>query len=197
MHRSHPDLLPVLTLTKGSLKCNIRRTQCPLSSVTAHLQLKSGSPSHPGSRLRVKINPSSCQVLFLQHCLHEQTDVSSPEIKSLYFLPLCIMLGTLTPPGTCFLEESENESHSVVFDSLRPHSLYSPWNSPGQNTGVGTFSRGSSQLRDQTQVCRRILYQLSYQGSLSCFLGTVQSGYGLTKFNILINLKFSMFMIHC
>ena len=29
------------------------------------------------------------------------------------------------------------ESHSVVSDSLRPHGLYSPWKSPGQNTGVG------------------------------------------------------------
>ena len=31
---------------------------------------------------------------------------------------------------------------------------YSPWNSPGQNTGVGSlaFSRGSSQPRDRTQV---------------------------------------------
>ena len=27
---------------------------------------------------------------------------------------------------------------------------YSPWNSLGQNTGVGPFSRGSSQPRDQT-----------------------------------------------
>ena len=25
-------------------------------------------------------------------------------------------------------------------DSLRPHGLYSLWNSPGQNTGVGSFS---------------------------------------------------------
>ena len=25
-------------------------------------------------------------------------------------------------------------------DSLRPHGLYSPWNSPGQNTGVGSCS---------------------------------------------------------
>ena len=25
-------------------------------------------------------------------------------------------------------------------DSLRPHGLYSPWNSPGQNTGVGNPS---------------------------------------------------------
>ena len=33
-------------------------------------------------------------------------------------------------------ERSESESCSVVSDSLRPHGLYSPWNSPGQNTGV-------------------------------------------------------------
>ena len=36
-------------------------------------------------------------------------------------------------------------------DFLRPHGLYNPWNSPGQNTGVGRCSlfRGSSQSRDQ------------------------------------------------
>ena len=34
----------------------------------------------------------------------------------------------------------KSESHSVVSDSLRPHGLYSPWNSPGQNTGVGSCS---------------------------------------------------------
>ena len=32
------------------------------------------------------------------------------------------------------------ESSSVVSDSLRPHGLYSPWNSPGQNKGVGSLS---------------------------------------------------------
>ena len=34
------------------------------------------------------------------------------------------------------------------------HKGTSPWNSPGQNTGVGnlSFSRGSSQLRDLAQV---------------------------------------------
>ena len=42
---------------------------------------------------------------------------------------------------------------SVMSHSLGPHGLYSPWNSPGQNTGVEIpFSRGSSQPRDQTQV---------------------------------------------
>ena len=33
-----------------------------------------------------------------------------------------------------------SESRSVVSDSLRPHRLYSPWNSLGQNTGVGSLS---------------------------------------------------------
>ena len=39
-------------------------------------------------------------------------------------------------------------------NSLQTHGLYSPLNSPGQNTGVGSlpFSRGSSQPRDRTQV---------------------------------------------
>ena len=35
--------------------------------------------------------------------------------------------------------KSESESCSVVSDSLQPHGLYSPWNSPGQNTGVGSL----------------------------------------------------------
>ena len=30
-----------------------------------------------------------------------------------------------------------SESLLVVSDFLRPHGLYNPWNSPGQNTGVG------------------------------------------------------------
>ena len=32
------------------------------------------------------------------------------------------------------------ENRSVVSDSLGPHGLYNPWNSPGQNTGVGSLS---------------------------------------------------------
>ena len=39
---------------------------------------------------------------------------------------------------TC--DENESESRSVVSDTLRPQELYSPWNSPGQNTGVGSLS---------------------------------------------------------
>ena len=40
----------------------------------------------------------------------------------------------------CHLFESESESCSVMSDPLRPHGLQSPWNSPGQNTGVGSLS---------------------------------------------------------
>ena len=48
----------------------------------------------------------------------------------------------------------KSESHSVKSDSLGPHGLYSVWNSPGQNTGVGSLSllQGIFPPRDQTQV---------------------------------------------
>ena len=55
-------------------------------------------------------------------------------------------------------------------DSLRPHKLYSPWNSPGQNTGVGSYSflQGvfpTQGLNPGLPHCRWSLYQLSYQGN--------------------------------
>ena len=41
----------------------------------------------------------------------------------------------------CILRiENEIESRSVVSNSLWPRGLYSPWDSPGQNTGVGGLS---------------------------------------------------------
>ena len=64
----------------------------------------------------------------------------------------------------------ESESRSVESNSLQPHGLYSPWNSPGQNTGVGSLSflQGiflTQELKWGLLHCRQILYQLSYQGS--------------------------------
>ena len=49
---------------------------------------------------------------------------------------------------------SLSESRSVVSNSLWPHGLYSPCNSPGHNTGVGSLSlfQGTLPTRDQTQV---------------------------------------------
>ena len=64
----------------------------------------------------------------------------------------------------------KSQSHSVVSDSLQPHELYSPWNSPGQNTGVGSLSllQGIFQTQGSNPGlphCRRIPYQLSHKGS--------------------------------
>ena len=72
--------------------------------------------------------------------------------------------------GIGTLEASASEIHSVTSDSLQPHGLYSPRNSPSQNTGwvVFPFFRGSSQTRDQAQVSHtegRFFYQLRHQGS--------------------------------
>ena len=67
-------------------------------------------------------------------------------------------------------KKSESENHSVVSDSLRPHRLWSPWNSPGQITGVGNLSLLQRIFPTQGSNpgllhCRRILYQLSPKGS--------------------------------
>ena len=64
----------------------------------------------------------------------------------------------------------QSESCSVVSDSLGPHGLYNPWNSPGQNTGVGSLSLLQGIFLTQGSNpglphCRRILYQLSHKGS--------------------------------
>ena len=65
-------------------------------------------------------------------------------------------------------DESESESCSVVSNSWWPHGLYSPWNSPGQNTGVGSHSllQGIFQSRDLPDLlhCRQTLYQLYQLG---------------------------------
>ena len=68
--------------------------------------------------------------------------------------------------GNC----SESESCSVVSNSLQPHGLYSPWNSPGQNIGVGSLSLLQGIFPNQgsnlgLQHCRWIPYQLSHKGS--------------------------------
>ena len=55
-------------------------------------------------------------------------------------------------------------------DSLQPHGIYSPWNSPSQNTTVGSLSLLQGIFPTQGSNpglphCRQILYQLSPKGS--------------------------------
>ena len=91
------------------------------------------------------------KVQWMEHCIHH------------LLLPVTSMKNT-------FSTYSESESCSFLSDSLRPHGLYSPWNSPGQNTGVDNLSllQGISPTRGSNPGlphCRWILYQLSHQGS--------------------------------
>ena len=70
----------------------------------------------------------------------------------------------------CIRLSSVQFSRSVMSNSLRPHGLYSPWNSLGQNTGVGSLSFLQEIFPTQGSNpglphCRQILYQLSYKGS--------------------------------
>ena len=72
--------------------------------------------------------------------------------------------------GISWIQQVWSESRSVVSDSLWPHELYRPWNSPGQNTGVGSYfllqgifpTLGSN---PSPPHCRWILYQLCLMGS--------------------------------
>ena len=65
---------------------------------------------------------------------------------------------------------SERESCSVMSDSVQPHGVYCPWNSPGLNTGVNTLSllQGifpTQGLSPGLPHCRWIIYQLSHKGN--------------------------------
>ena len=91
---------------------------------------------------------------------------------------LTTTVNSLRPAFLCFLTfplihlRVKVKVAQVVSDPLRPHERYSPYNSPGQNTGVGSCSllqgifptQGSS---PGLPLCRRILYQLRHKGSPS------------------------------
>ena len=84
------------------------------------------------------------------------------------------------------------KGRSVASDSLCPHGLYSPRNSPGQNTGVGSFCLlqeifPTQELNWGLLHCRWILYQLSYQGSQTHVLGgsdSKASAYEVVAINV-------------
>ena len=93
----------------------------------------------------------------LGHLPNPGTELRSPTLQS-DSLPS-------EPPGN-----PQIESRSVMSNSLRTNELYSPWNSLGQNTGVGYLSllQGifpTQGLKPGLLHCRRILYQLSHKGS--------------------------------
>ena len=53
-------------------------------------------------------------------------------------------------------------------DSLRPHGLYSPWNSPDQNTGIRSLSLLQGIFPTQGLNLRLLHYQLLIRGEKGC-----------------------------
>ena len=86
------------------------------------------------------------------------------------FLPKLLFIYIRVCVCVCVCEVKWSESHSVMSNSLQPHGLYNSWNSPDQNTGMGSLSvfHGifpTQGLNPGLPHCRRFLHQLSYQGS--------------------------------
>ena len=105
------------------------------------------------------IHKHFCLIFVLILIAASQSFLSDSSISS----PLCLFRAS---PH----KHTKSESCWVVSDSLRPHGLRSPRNSPGQNTGVGILYVLQGIFLTQESNwgllhCKRILYQLSYQGS--------------------------------
>ena len=84
----------------------------------------------------------------------------------------CIAGGFFTtePPGKVKVKVAQ--SCPTLWDPMQ-----CPWNSPGQNTGVGSLSLLQGIFPTQGSNpglphCRQILYQLSHKGSPCCTVGT-------------------------
>ena len=116
----------------------------------------------PGERL--------CSVRLCYGCCQKRINMSAVStVPGVSFQPLSLHFAYPGFNEQCKQYESESESCSVMFNSLRPHGLYNPWNSPGQNTGVGSLSLLQGIFPTQGSnpglpLCRRILYQLRYKG---------------------------------
>ena len=68
---------------------------------------------------------------------NEQTEYIYTYIYMYIYIYIYIYVSVCVHVCVCMCE---SDSLSVVSDSLRPHRLYSPWNSPGQDTGVSILS---------------------------------------------------------
>ena len=72
--------------------------------------------------------------------------------------------------GSWFWQKSAGKNKKSCLTVRQPHGLYSPWNSPSQNTGVGSLSllQGIFQIQGLNPGLphfRWILYKLSHKGS--------------------------------
>ena len=78
---------------------------------------------------------------FLVSSSSRQSDRSSRAmLPNSYGVKQMLLFLSGRPPFPLFPFSGKKVSYSVMSDSLQHHGLYSPWNSLGQNTGVGRLS---------------------------------------------------------
>ena len=95
---------------------------------------------------------------------------------------VCNMLTSESLSFCQYVDEMKKKKSPVMDDSLWSHGLYSPWNSPGQNTGVVCLSflhrifptPGSN---PGPWHRRQILYQLSHKGNPYMLTSGSQMGF--------------------
>ena len=99
-------------------------------------------------------------------------DLPRPGMKPTSLVSSALASGSFTTSATWGLQDEVkwSESRSVLSDSLWPHGLHRPRNSPGQNTRVGSLSLLQGIIPPQglnpgLLHYRRILYQLTHRGS--------------------------------
>ena len=99
-------------------------------------------------------------------------DLPHPGIKPAPLASPAQQLGSLplAPLGNPYMHMYVKVKVPQSCPTLRPCGLYSPWDSPGQNAGVGSLSllQGifpTQGLNPGLQHCRWILYHLSFKGS--------------------------------
>ena len=106
----------VLIAALGIFSCDMQTLSWSMWDLVARLGIKPGPPA-----------------------LGAQSLVTGPPGKSQGILKSIIKFWSVRHTDQAWLR-SESESGSVMSDFLRPHGLFSPWNSPGQNTGVDSLS---------------------------------------------------------
>ena len=132
-----------------------QHSPCPVSPPSLLPQgLILGAPKATCCCLVWLCNPMECTMPGLLHAnfswasFLETWPATGPPSPHKYLplslFPSAILNSSLSFTPTAYwseiLLESESESHSIMSDSLRPHGLYSPWNTPGENTGVDSLS---------------------------------------------------------
>ena len=75
---------------------------------------------------------------------------------------------SIAPSSCTVMSLTKQHVKHVKVTQLWPHGLYSPWNFPDQNTGVGILLQGifpTQGLNPGLLHCRQILYRQSHKGS--------------------------------